>query len=308
MAEGAEEARGRARVMYDAADYEGSLQFAREGLSSAPDDVELLVLAGRAGVELDAAEAVEHLRRATELAPSDANAWHHYGEALATEGRTAEADSAFRRAVELDPADQLALTHLGHTAVADGRSEEGVGYLAQAAAIAHAATSSAAISLVEMYRSFGQYEQALAQARRIAEAAPDDALARLDVAELSVAAGRLDEAREAFERLRELDDDPGHEGYPLRGLLKVEISAERWDRARELSQQAATIDPYGLSTDVAAFVREQTGEESGEETAEETDQPAPTRAEVEAALDISLADYRRMLVDNRPLDVGGIGG
>jgi Flp pilus assembly protein TadD len=288
--------------MLDAAEYERSLEIALEGLREAPDDVELLVLAGRAGVELDAEDAVEHLRRATELAPEDASAWHQYGEALAAEGQMGEADAAFRRAVELDPDDQVALTHLGHTALAAGRSEEGVGYLAKAADIAHAGagTSTAAISLVDMYRSFGQYEEALAQARRLADAVPDDVLARLDVAELAVAAGRLDEARSAYERLRELDDVPGHEVYPLHGLIQVEIGAGDWSRARELTDQAAALEPYGMTADVAAFVREQ----AGEPEPEELEQPVPTRQEVDAALAASLAEYRRMLVDDRPLTAG----
>jgi Flp pilus assembly protein TadD len=291
MAQGVEEARDRARTMYDAGDYEQSLSAALEGLNEAPDDVELLVLAGRAGLELDSEDAGEHLRRATELAPDDAAAWHHYGEALATEGRMQEADAAFRRAVEIDPDDQLALTHLGHTAVAAGRSEEGVGYLARAADIAHAGAgaSTAAISLVDMYRSFGQYEEALGQARRLAEAAPDDVLTRLDVAELSAATGRLDDARSAFEQLREIDDIPGHEAYPLHGLIQVAIQGGEWDRAAELTEQAAAIDPHGLSADVAAFVSEQSGG-----TVEE---PPPTRTEVEEALAGSLAEYRRMLAD-----------
>lgn len=291
-------ARERARMMYDAADYERSLEAAREGLTTNEEDVELLVLAGRAGMELDDIEAVEHLRRATELAPSDASAWHHYGEALATEGRMDDADSAFRRAVELDPDDQLALTHLGHTALAAGRSEEGVGYLARAADIAHAGAgvSSATISLVDMYRSFGQYEDALAQARRLADAAPDDVLTCLDVAELSAAVGQLDESRSAYERLRELDDVPGHEAYPLHGLIQVEIQAGSWERAQTLTEQAAAIDPHGLSTGVAAFIAGQMGEAV---------EAPPTRAEVEEALATSLSRYREMLGDDRRIGAGG---
>lgn len=303
MAQSIEGARNQARVMFDGADYERSLEIAMRGLADAPDDVDLLVLAGRAGVELDAPDAVEHLRRATELAPGDAGAWHHYGEALAAEGQMAEADGAFRRAVELDPDDQLALTHLGHTALAAGRSDEGVGYLARAADLAHAA-STAAISLVEMYRSFGQYEEALGHARRLADAVPDDVLARLDVAELAVAAGHFDEARAAFERLRELDDVPGHEVYPLLGLIQVEIAAGNWDRARELTEQAAAIEPYGLSVDVAAYVRERSGQPDGEEL----DHPVPAPEEVDAALAASLAEYRRMLVDDRHLAAGELLG
>jgi Flp pilus assembly protein TadD len=205
-----DDARGQAQACFDAGDFDQSLAAALQGLSEAPDDVELLVLAGRAGVEVDSEDAVGHLRRATELAPEDAGAWHHLGEALAAEGQTAEAGVAFRRTVELDPEDQVALTHLGHTSLAAGREEEGVDLLARAADNIHGA-STAAISLVDMYRSFGRYDEALTQARRVAAAAPDDSLAWLDVAELSLEVGELDEARSALERLRELEDMPGGE-------------------------------------------------------------------------------------------------
>jgi Flp pilus assembly protein TadD len=283
-------------VCFDAAEWDESRRVALEGLSEAPDDVELLVLAGRAGLELDADDAVDQLKRATELAPSDASAWHHLGEALATEGRTEEADAAFRRAVELDPDDQVALTHLGHTSLAAGRKDEGVGYLARAADIAHAA-STASISLVDMYRSFGQYEQALEQAHRIAGATPEDVLAWLDVAELSLQVGRLDDASDAFERLRDLDDVPGHEAYPLHGLMQVEIRRANWERARDLAVQAAAIEPRGLSTELTAFLDSQTSGPGQE--------PAPTAAEVEASLASSLATYRRMIADTRAPGGGG---
>ena len=143
-----------------------------------------------------------------------------------------EANEAFRRAVDLNPADQVALSHLGHTSAATGRQEEAVGYLSQAADNMRGA-STAAISLIDMYRTLGQYEEALAQARRIAEAEPDDLIATLDVAELSLEVGQFDEAAAAFERLRGLDDVPGNEAYPLHGLIKTELQRERWQQALE---------------------------------------------------------------------------
>lgn len=289
-----DEARVRARRLFDAAEFDQSLKAALEGLSASPDDVELLVLAGRAGTEVDADDAVEHLRRASELAADQPEVWHHFGEALAAEGNMTEAEAAFRRAVELDPGDQVALSHLGHTALAAGRDEEGVQYLARAADIAHA-VSNASISLVDMYRAFGQNDDALAQARLIADAAPDDVLAWLDLAELSMAVGQLDEALSAFERLRELDDVPGHEAYPLHGMLRVEIRRGDWERAEALVAQLAAIDPQGLSADLSAFLADRRG--AGEE-------PAPDQAEVEAALGSSLADYRGTLTEDRRLDSG----
>jgi len=302
MTAATEAAREQARALYDAADFEQSLAVARQALNDAPDDAELLVLAGRAGIEVDDEAAVGRLRRATELAPDNAGAWHHLGEALAADGEMPEAESAFQRAVELDPDDQVALTHLGHAALASGRKEEGVGYLARAADIAHTAhtASTASISLVDMYRSFGQYEDALAQARVVAEAAPDDVLSWLDVAELSLELGQLDDARSAFERLRELDDVPGHEVYPLHGMIQVEIRRQQWESARELAAQAAAIDPRELTADLAAFLSEQ--------TVGPTDELAPPRDAIEAALAASLSDYRRIHGDDRRLSAGDLYG
>lgn len=271
--------------------YREARETALAGLAEAPEDVELLVLAGRAGVELDAEDATEQLRRATELAPDNADAWHHLGEALATEGRMDEANDAFRRAVELNPADQVALSHLGHTSAATGREEEAVSYLSQAAQSMRGA-STAAISLVDMYRTLGHYEEALTQARRIAEAEPDDLVAVLDVAELSVEVGQLDEAVAAFQRLRELDDVPGHEIYPLHGMLKAEIQRGDWQRALTLAQEVPVSDSEGRMVNLIAFLQAQSGEPA---------EQAPTREEVDAALSASLFEYRRMHADDRRL-------
>jgi Flp pilus assembly protein TadD len=281
----------RADAHLQAGEYRESREAAVAALTDAPEDIELLVLAGRAGMELDADDATEQLRRATKLAPDHADAWHYLGEALATEGRMDEANDAFRRAVELDPSDQVALSHLGHTSAAIGHEEEAVGYLSQAAQSMRGA-STAAISLVDMYRVLGQHEEALAQAQRIVEAEPDDLIATLDVGELSLAVGQLDEAVGAFQRLRELDDAPGHEAYPLHGMIKAEIQREQWGRALELAREAPVSDSQGRTVNVVAFLKAQSGE-PGEQ--------APTREEVDAALAASLLEYRRMHADDRRL-------
>lgn len=276
----------RAGAHLRAGEYRACREAALGGLAQEPENVELLVLAGRAGVELDAEDATGQLRRATELAPENADAWHYLGEALATEGDMDGAGDAFRRAVELNPADQVALSHLGHTSAATGNQEEAVGYLSQAAQSMGRA-STASISLVDMYRTLGQHEQALAQARMIAEAEPDDVLATLDVAELSLELGELDEALAAFARLRELDDVPGHETYPLHGMIRVQLRRDDPQRALELAREAAGVDTQGRSVGIVAYLDPQPEEEP------------PTRDEVDAALDASLSEYRRMHADDR---------
>lgn len=283
-----DDSRGRARAHFADGEYRESLELATQALSDAPDDVELLMLAGRAGLE-EGADAIPHLRRASELAPDDAQAWRYLGEALAADGLTDEADAAFRKAVELDPDNSAALSHLGHTSLVVGRQDEGVAYLARAADSTTGA-STAAISLVAMYRSFGQADKALAQARQLAEAVPEDAAAWLDVAELSLELNELDSAREAFETLRTIDDVPGHEVYPLHGLLKVAISGGDWDQARELASQAAALDPR--SKEIGAFVNVQAGGESDPELS------PPSHEEVDAALSASLGEHRQLHADD----------
>ncbi|HEX4109922.1 MAG TPA: tetratricopeptide repeat protein [Solirubrobacteraceae bacterium] len=281
----------RARAALNAGDYHGASAAALEGLAGTPDDVELLALAGRAGVELGRDDAVEQLERATQLAPDDGDAWHHLGEAYATEGRMSEAGDAFRRAVELNPDDAVALTHLGHTSYAAGNDQEAVGLLAQAAESTRGA-STAAISLVDMYRTLGEFGEALVQARRIVEADPSDLTALLDVAELSLATGELDDARDAFTKLRERDDS--YEAYPLYGVILVELTADRLEQARALAGESAPLDPEGSTlTEVQAFLdAELSG--PGEE-------PAPTRERVTETLQGALARYRRLRAEDRRL-------
>jgi tetratricopeptide (TPR) repeat protein len=152
--------------------------------------------------------------------------------------------------------------------------------------------STAAISLVDMHRTLGHYEEALIQAQRIAEAEPEDLMAALDVAELSLEVGQLDEAVAAFGRLRELDDVPGHEAYPLHGIIKTEIQREDWQRALQLAHEAPLSDPQGRTLNLIAFLQAQAGEPA---------ELAPTREEIDAALSASLLEYRRMHADDRRL-------
>jgi Flp pilus assembly protein TadD len=283
----------QARTHFEAGRYSEAHAAAREGLSSASDDVELLRIAGRAGVELGSSDAVDQLRRVTELQPDSAEAWRDLGDALLAEGHDKEAADAFRKALELNPEDDVALTSLGHTEYAAG-SEGAVAHLEQAAERG-GAMSTAAISLVEMYRSMGKNEEALGAARKVLDAEPGDLAAALDVAELSLETGRLDEAREAFERIREMEDLPDHEVYALHGIIQVELRRDNPDAALELAREAARVDEYGRTAGVLAHLAPP---EPGEDGAPEA---PPSREEVEAALSQSLREHRRLHAEDRRL-------
>jgi Flp pilus assembly protein TadD len=284
-----DEALERARSLFAEGSFRRSHELATAQLAEAPDDVEWLRLAGRSGVELGSTDAVAQLRRVAELQP-DAGAWRDLGDALLTEGETEAAEEAFRKVLELDPDDQSALSGLGHLAYQTGDTDGGVSLLSRAAERG-AQTSSAAISLVEMYRALDQPEEALATARQVADAAPDDVLAALDVAELSLEVGRFDDAARAFARIRDLDQLPDRELYALHGQIEVEIRRKALEAARRLAQEATALDPHGRSAELAEFLEARAGGPTA----------ATSREDVEAALAASREEYRRSLADDRGL-------
>jgi tetratricopeptide (TPR) repeat protein len=292
----------QAQAHFEAGEFAKARSAAIEGLGGAPEDVELLRVAGRAGVETGADDAVEQLQKVAELHSASTEAWRDLGDALAAEGRTEEANDAFRKVLEIDPEDEVALTALGHTAFQAGERGEAVSMLEQVAG--RMSGSTAAISLVEMYRTLGQPDEALAAARRVAQAAPEQPLYALDVAELALETGEAEEAAEAFARLRLLVDLPEDEVGALQGLIKAELARGRTDEALELARQAGAIDTVGRTTGVLAHLEAELGAETSPEDALErgqsvaliqAQQAPPSRQEAEQLIDATLADLRRSL-------------
>ena len=297
----------RARSRYESGDYAGARESAAEGLQAEPDSVELLRIAGQAGVELGADDAADQLRRATELDPDDAASWRALGDALATEGRDDEATEAFRKLVELDPEDEAALTALGHSSYSTGNGEDALSYLTEAADRGRSGMSTAVISMVDMYKALGQKEEALASARRIAEAVPDDVIAALDVAELSLETGDLDEAYASFDRIGDVGELPDDEVLALHGKLLVELRRGASDRALELAREAKAIDPVGRTTGVLGYLEVEAGggvadlpRDASAAFIAAVEAP-PSRDEVETALERSLAELRRIHSEDRRL-------
>jgi len=293
-----------AHAQLEAGDFAGARETASSALASAPDDAELLRVAGLAGLELQAGDAVDQLRRVAELRPGDASAWHDLGDALATEGRSDEATEAFRKALELNPDDEVALTHLGHTAFQTGQGDEGIKLLERAAGMRQ--NSTAAISLVEMYRALGQHEEALEAAVKVAAADPTEALYALDVAELSLQVGKLDEATAAFQHLREIVEAPEEEVCALHGMVLVELEKGDFGRALELANDALAIDTVGQTGGVVAHLEVETGADPMTGTPRDASAARlaaqgvpPTRQEVEEALRGSVSELRRLHAESR---------
>ncbi len=150
------------------------------------------------------------------------------------------------------------MTHLGHTSFQAGEDDVGLKLLERAAERL-GGTSTAVISLVEMYRALGKNEEALAAARKASDADPEDSLHALDVAELSLLTGELDDAAEAFAHLRDTLDVPEEEVCALHGMILVELVRGDHERALAYAREAIAIDPVGRTAGVVAHLEVETG-------------------------------------------------
>jgi tetratricopeptide (TPR) repeat protein len=276
---------GEGLAHYEQGDFRAARDAAERGLSDRPEDVNLLRLAGKSGMELDLDDASGFLSKAVELEPENADAWRELGDALLNENRLKDATNAFRQAVELRPNDVGSLVQLAHTAYAAGDPEDAIGAVRQAVE-RDPNSLGARRALLEIYRAAKRPEDALAAAEELAESDPNDALALLDVAELYLSLDHPVDATAAFARLRKVDDDPDHEIYAVHGMIEAEIRRERWRRALDLAIEATRIDRLGRTTDVLAYVVAQVFGAA--------DRPAPSREEVDEALAASRAEHRRL--------------
>lgn len=224
-------------------------------------------------------------RRAVEQRPDDGAAWQELGSALLERDELEQAADAFARAAELRPRDAEPLIDLAHSRFASGDVSAALASIREAVE-REPRNASALFSAVELARRAGRPDEALEVARRIAEADPEDAVAALDVAELSLELGLLDEAGPAFARLRTLEDEPEHEVYALHGLFEVEARRGDWRRALGLAADAAKLDRLGRTTDLLAFAAAQLFGAA--------ERPAPSPADVDAALAASRSEHRRL--------------
>lgn len=200
-------------------------------------------------------------------------------------GDLERAREGLKRAVEADPSDSTALVDLGYLALGSGNTDEAADLFRQALE-REPGNIDALRAIATIHGRSGQAEDAFDAASAVAEAQPEDPLAVLELAELALDVGRLDEAASAFQKLRSVDDDPSHEVYAFHGLIEVELRRENWRRALDLAVDATRVDRAGRTTDILAYVVAQV---FGQE-----DRQVPELAQVEAALARSRDEHRRL--------------
>lgn len=275
----------QALARYQSGDFEGAREAALELLQASPQDPNLLRLAGKAGVELGDDDAVGRLKEAASADPENPDAWRDLADGLLAEGRVEDAADAIKKAVERRPDDVTLLVDLAHVTHASGNTDAAIATLEQVLELDFGNVA-ALRGLVGMYREANRLEDALRAGRKVVAYRPEDVLTALDVAELTLALDRPEEAVEAFRWLRDIDDEPDHEVYAVHGMIEAELRQERWRAALDLAVDATRVDRFGRTTDILAYAVTQVFGAG--------DRPAPSRRDVDDALAASRDEHRRL--------------
>jgi TolB-like protein/Flp pilus assembly protein TadD len=143
--------------------------------------------------------AEREYRRAIELAPNYASAYHWYANNLSIRGRHDEAISRGTRAVELDPLSPIVHVGLGHAYYLAGRHDEAIAQLEKALGI-EPSFLNARQFLGQVYVEKGLYEEAVAEFRKVDAA--ERWIWRSALAHAYTRMGRMDAAAQIIRTFR----------------------------------------------------------------------------------------------------------
>jgi tetratricopeptide (TPR) repeat protein len=222
---------------------EAALEHARRASDLAPDDPRGLVfLGGILGVRGDYVEALKHFESLTERHPKYAAGWLLKAMAVESLGRTQEAETLYGKALEIDPKSADALEYLGILAFIAGRYEEA---LAQFEALnkvrpdysmGWTLTGRAAAML-------GRAQEAESLSRKAMDLDPGNTTALEQLGILVATTGRYEEALAHFEALNKVRPDYSRgwtrTAWALNTLRRVEEAEAACRRALELDPTEA---------------------------------------------------------------------
>jgi tetratricopeptide (TPR) repeat protein len=196
------------------------------------------------------AEAVEHLESALMLTPDNVRALDQLGLVYLALDRTTEAEKVLRQAVALAPEDPDVLMHLGRALMAAGREEEAGRFFEKYRRIRPGENRSprSEPGMIELatLSDTERRTREIERFRRLSQSRPDDPVLQLHLADLLLAAGRIEEAAAGYNQL--LTFDAGAAIWEEAGRSLV--SAEQYALARQFLERAARDRP-GARLDLA---------------------------------------------------------
>ena len=187
-------------------------------------------------------DALQALKRANELLPTDAETHYYLGDALHARGELAAAVTSLRRAVELRPGLVEARNDLGVVLRELGRLDEAVASFESA--LEHRPDYPAALgNLANAQRDAGRIAEAIALFRRVLTIDPGLAEAHNNLGNALMELGQAEEAMASYQRATAIRPDYaeafGRLGNALRALGRLKEAADSCRRALELQPDYA---------------------------------------------------------------------
>ncbi|UCG57761.1 MAG: tetratricopeptide repeat protein [Phycisphaerales bacterium] len=257
---------------------QAQLEVARRLAAAFPDDSNAAFLMGMVCLEQgDVVAAAEHLERSLELRPGRADAYDHLGRTALLKGEYEKAVALFRKALEDDPKIPGAHFRMARALVLSGKQKEAISALEKDLEISPTAVETYSLR-GEAYLQLREYSKAKESYEAAIQIKPDHTKAYYGLATACARLGLKDRSREYRQKFKELEAEDRKAGRhwrqvldPLRGTRvsvahthtdvgRVYHAHGHVDRAKQLWQEAATLDPNNIVCRfelAALYMREQ---------------------------------------------------
>jgi predicted O-linked N-acetylglucosamine transferase (SPINDLY family) len=196
------------------------------------------------------AAAIDFLKRAIEILPSDAGLYSNLGSALAAAGQPEEAVRAFERAMALKPDAPQVHSNLGNALAALGKSEEAIAAYRRALAL-NSDSADAHNNLGTVLNALGRRDEAILEFRRAVLLRPRFAQAWNNLGTAMREAGELDESVAACREALAADPQflPAHHnlGNTLRDAGEIEQAIRHYRAATARDRNAAAASDLLLA-------------------------------------------------------------
>lgn len=204
----------------------------------------------------DNAAAIEHYRRATELAPNYSPAYNLLGYALRQQGNYADAEQAFKKYIELIPNDPNPYDSYAELLLKMGRFDDSIVQYRKALSIdSHFVPSHFGISANLMY--LGKSADAEAELEKMSQEARNDGELRTAYFGLAVVAsdsGKLEKATQQMDReyaVAEKKNDNASMAADLQARGAILVEAQKYDAAqKDFDRSLQLIQSSNLSQEI----------------------------------------------------------
>ncbi len=194
----------------------------------------------------DMAQAIEHYKKATELAPDYSGAWNILGYAYRQQGDYASAEQAFKKYIELIPNDPNPYDSYAELLLKMGKFDESIAQYRKALSIdPHFMASHFGISADLTY--MGKHQEANAELQKIIDQARSDGDTRLALFGMAVVAadsGQLAKAVQAIDKefaVAEKKNDAGSMAADLQAKGNILLEARKFDEAQKAFDRSLQI-------------------------------------------------------------------